>query len=153
MVHYISTYKADSGSLMYCGWFMHPNFDCSTTLFADGILPMLRRPPPSPTWTGIINPYRMEAWIGICVMLVVVTVVLGVCARVVLGKKSIDWTLHFLDALHPVCGRNMLVPGFNAAHLRAETRNRLNLYWSLQYEAKNWNVKSGNISAIHCTMK
>ena len=32
-----------------------------------------------------------------------------------------SWSsLHFLDALNPLTGRNMTVPGFNAAHLGKE---------------------------------
>ena len=82
----------------------------------DGHSLMLKRPGRKLQWTGLISPYKYEAWLAVGATLITATIILGLCLKYSSGKK-IDWTLHFLDALHPLCGRNMMLPGFNAAHL------------------------------------
>ena len=65
----------------------------------------------------ILSPYRYEAWIAIVATLILTAIVLGTCNKISDPSGKIDWTLHFLDALHPMCGRNMMLPGFEAKHL------------------------------------
>ena len=68
-------------------------------------------------WTGLLRPYTYNAWIAIAITIVVVALILGICLKFSNPDKKTDWTLHFLDALHPMCGRNMMLPGLGAAHL------------------------------------
>ena len=99
-----------------CAYAMHRHLQCSHAYDYDGINFALKLPPPLASWMGLLTPYNVDAWLGIAGLLIVTTIVLGTCHKLSLGGKT-DWTLHFLDALHPICGRNMAVPGFDAAHL------------------------------------
>ena len=99
-----------------CGYYIHPHLQCSHAYYYDSLRFALKLPPPLASWMGLITPYHMDAWLGIAGLLVITTIVLGTCHKLSLGGKT-DWPLHFLDALHPICGRNMAVPGFDAAHL------------------------------------
>ena len=81
---------------------------------------MLQRPGRKLQWTGLLAPYTYEAWITIACTLICSTIMLGICLKISNREKKTDWTLHFLDSLHPLCGRNMMLPGFNAAHLGGE---------------------------------
>ena len=83
----------------------------------DGFALMVQRPGGKLQWTGIVNPYSLEAWLAILSTLIIATIVLGFCLKNSKRNQPVDWTIHFLDALHPLCGRNMMKPGFNAAHL------------------------------------
>lgn len=105
---------------MYCGVRLHRNLYCSEVIKYDGYAALLLKPKPLPTWLGIILPFDMYTWFGILATIFSTTLILGVCVKYVLKSEKIDWTLHFLDAFHPMCGRNMTLPGLSAAHLGKE---------------------------------
>ena len=105
-----------------CGFIIHPNLQCSHAYDYDGLALAAKRPPPLASWTGIITPYNSDAWLGIACLLIVATLVLGTCHKLSINNAKMDWSLHFLDALNPMTGRNMTVPGFDAAHLGKEKK-------------------------------
>ena len=110
--------EVDMTSLQHmCAYTLHPNLLCSFAYDFDGIVFALKRPPPLEAWMGIISPYEPAVWTGISLTLLAATFVLGICHKLTLKSVKNDWPLHFLDALSPMAGRPMCVPGFNAAHL------------------------------------
>ena len=118
LLRYILEYKTDMTSLAnYCGYYQHRLIQCSIMHDFDGLVAVLQRPKPRPTWQGLLTPYQKWAWMSIAATLIVTTLILGICQRLTLNTKKNDWPLHFLDALHPMTGRPMGLPGFNAAHL------------------------------------
>ena len=110
--------NVDATNLQHmCSFVNHRNLICSTTYNYDGNTFALLREPAAASWMGLITPYHWHAWLGIFGLLLVTTLVLATCHRLSLNDTKNDWALHFLDALNPMAGRPMSVPGFNAAHL------------------------------------
>ena len=89
---------------------------CSYHVDFDGYQMALLRPKANPTWMGIITPFTTLVWGCIGITLIVATLVLGSCHRLSFNKSN-DWPLHFLDAVNPLAGRPMCIPGLQAAHL------------------------------------
>ena len=83
----------------------------------DGLLPMLQRPKPKASWLGLVTLYTPIAWVAIVGALFAGTIVIGICTRLSNRSAKYNWSLHFLDALNPMTGRPMSMPGFHAAHL------------------------------------
>ena len=68
---------------------------------------MLPKPGSKLQWKGLLNPYTYQVWIAIAATLVIATATLGLLLKYPQRRGNADWGLHFLDALHPLCGRNM----------------------------------------------
>ena len=116
----VMEHQVDVATAMYCGVRLHRHLDCSTPIEYDGFAALLLKPKPLPSWLGIISPFDMTTWITILSTIITTTAILGSCMKYVIKLEKVDWTIHFLDALHPMCGRNMALPGLNAAHLGRE---------------------------------
>ena len=115
--------NVDATNLQHmCGYVLHPHLICSNSYNYDGVTLALLKEPPAATWMGLITPYHWHAWLGILALLLVTTLVLGTCNRLSLSTGKFDWPLHFLDALNPMAGRPMCIPGFNAAHLGGDKK-------------------------------
>ena len=102
---------------MACGVRVHRRMDCSTVFGYDGFAALMQKPKPLPMWLGPILPFDKYSWLAILGVLILATLIMGFCMKFVVKFKRVDWTIHFLDALHPMCGRNMALPGLNASHL------------------------------------
>ena len=120
MVKMIMEYQVDVTTAIYCGLREHRSLGCSIAIEYDGFAGLLLKPKPLPNYLGIILPFDIYTWVAILGTVLVTTLILGVCLKYILKSQEVDWTLHFLDALHPMCGRNMLLPGLQAAHLGRE---------------------------------
>ena len=120
MVKLILEHRADLTLPILCGVRIHRNLACSTSVEFDGFSAFRLKPEPFPTWQGLLLPFDLPTWFAILGSVMVTTVILAFCTKYSLNKDKMDWPLHFLDAFHPMCGRNMAVPGFNAAHLGRE---------------------------------
>ena len=83
----------------------------------DGYALMLKKPSGRLQWEGIVMPFTLEVWIALGITIICAGIILALCIKQSKPNKDIDWTLHFLDVLHPMCGRNMMLPGFKASHL------------------------------------
>ena len=120
MIKLILEHRADFTLPILCGARVHRNLACSTTVAFDGFIAFLLKPKPLPSWQGLLLPFDLPTWFATLATVIVTTLILGFCTKYSLKQENVDWTLHFLDAFHPMCGRNMAVPGFNAAHLGRE---------------------------------
>lgn len=120
MVMLILERRVDLATCVWCGIRQHRNLGCSIGIAHDGYVALLLKAKPVPAWMGLILPFDGYTWLGIGCTLAATTLILGFCMKYVIQGKEVDWTLHCLDALHPMCGRNMLLPGLQAAHLGKE---------------------------------
>ena len=107
----ILEYQVDVNNPAYCGVPMHRHIACSVTPKFAGFSPIMPKQQPIPSWMGLLQAFDMPSWCLILCTVIGGTFMLGLFSR---GK---DWMLHFMDAFHPMCGRNMAFPGFNATHL------------------------------------
>ena len=117
MVKLIMEHQVDLTTPILCGVRNHRNLACSNAFSFDGYGAITPKIKPLPSWMGMMTPFQWPVWTLVFATLFAVTLTLGLFAKRSQPDKEIDWTLHFLDSLHPICGRNMLVPGFKAAHL------------------------------------
>ena len=123
MLNYTLEYKTDIASMgFYFGFSYHKNIWYGFPHDYEGLAVGLLNPKPSPSWQGLVTPYGKWAWISIAATVIAATFVLALCHRISLNSKKNDWPLHFLDALNPMAGRPMCVPGFDAAHLGQEKK-------------------------------
>ena len=116
----IMEHQVDVAVGMYCGNRLHRRLDCSTVIEYDGYAALLLKPKPLPTWLGLVLPFDMFTWFAILGTVILTALIMGLCLKYNLKSEKVDWTVHFLDAFHPMCGRNMSLPGLNAAHLGRE---------------------------------
>ena len=120
LVKLIMEHRVDIATSILCGIRLHRNLFCSTAFEFTGFVALLRKPQSSPSWMGMLSPFDKYTWLAILGSVIVTMFILGICMKQSVKNKKVDWTLHFLDALHPMCGRNMALPGLNAAHLGRE---------------------------------
>ena len=73
----------------------------------DGLMPMLKRPQPLPSWLGLVTPFQTTVWITITLTLLIATITLVTCTKYSKLPYANDYSLHFLEALNPLAGRNV----------------------------------------------
>ena len=120
MVKLIMEYQVDLSTAFLCGILEHRNLACTRSFLFEGLSVMVPKAKPMPSWLGILLPFNLSVWFLILTIVFISGFIFGICSLLSKPTKKVDWTMHFLDALHPMCGRNMTIPGFNAAHLGRE---------------------------------
>ena len=70
----------------------------------DGLVPMLKRPKPLPSWLGIVTPFQTQVWIATIGSLIISATMLAICTHYLKLSSPNDWSLHFLVALNPLLG-------------------------------------------------
>ena len=110
-VKLILEHQVDVATCIFCGIRLHRNLACSTALNFDGITAMTPKLKPLPSWMGHLRPFQVTVWMGISITIILVTIIFGLFAKLSNSHQmKVDFTLHFMDALHPMSGRNMIIP-------------------------------------------
>ena len=97
-------HQVDLTTPILCGVRNHRNLACSNAFSFDGYGAITPKIKPLPSWMGMMTPFQWPVWTLVFATLFAVTLTLGLFAKRSQPDKEIDWTLHFLDSLHPICG-------------------------------------------------